>query len=262
MGPARDQLRGQLRDQLGASSQGPAQGPASSGPALGPARGPALGPALLREASSGPAQDQLGDQLRYRWIRGSRRTGWGSTAGRAIAGEPEPRLDALTRACSLLGWWWPQHGPSSSPTGRPSSPGTARAACTTRRPGLAWADRYALYAWHTRPRPASWSPATAEPPPSCGNPTRRSGGARSSAWGGTGSSTQQASPGSAAPYRTQEPRPRARPVRRPRTDLRRRRRCPGPAVHQRLPGRDGSRRRFGLTVPADITDPLHAAAWG
>ena len=26
--------------------------------------------------------------------------------------------------------------------------------------------------------------------------------------------------------------------------------------------RDGSRRRFGLTVPADIADPLHAAAWG
>ena len=26
--------------------------------------------------------------------------------------------------------------------------------------------------------------------------------------------------------------------------------------------RDGTRRRFGLTVPADITDPIAAAAWG
>ena len=35
-----------------------------------------------------------------------------------------------------------------------------------------------------------------------------------------------------------------------------------PAVHQRNPGARRVRRRFGLTVPADIADPLHAAAWG
>ena len=241
------QLGGQLRDQLGDQLRGQLWG-------------------QLRGQLWDQLRDQLGGQLRVSldpWFEAY----WLGfyTAGRAIAGEPpEPRLDALTRACSLLGWWWPQHG-AVVLTDRPTviaRDGQGRLHHPD-GPALAWADGYALYAWHGVRVPASlvtgdgWETATILREP---NTEIRRCAIERMGWDRFIPAAGLTQVGSPVPD-------------------------PGNPGHElalydvpeRIYGdadvrvllctngtqeRDGVRRRFGLTVPADIADPLHAAAWG
>ena len=234
--------------------------------------------AILRAEGEKPKARQLGGQLRDQLrgqLGGQLRVSldpWFEaywlgfyTAGRAIAGEPpEPRLDALTRACSLLGWWWPQHG-AVVLTDRPTviaRDGQGRLHHPD-GPALAWADGYALYAWHGVRVPASlvtgdgWETATILREP---NTEIRRCAIERMGWDRFIPAAGLTQVGSPVPD-------------------------PGNPGHElalydvpeRIYGdadvrvllctngtqeRDGVRRRFGLTVPADIADPLHAAAWG
>ena len=254
-----DQLWGQLRDQLGDQLWG------QLGDQLRGQLGGQLGDQLrgqLGDQLRGQLRDQLGVSLDP-WFEAY----WLGfyTAGRAIAGQPpEPCLDALTRACSLLGWWWPQRG-AVVLTDRPTiiaRDGQGRLHHPD-GPALAWADGYALHAWHSVRVPASlvdgdgWDTATILREP---NTEVRRCAIERMGWDQFIPAAGLTQVGDAVPD-------------------------PGNPGHElalydvpeRIYGdaavrvllctngtqeRDGSRRRFGLTVPADITDPLHAAAWG
>ena len=248
-----DQLGGQLRDQLGGQ--------------LGDQLRGQLGGQLrdqLGDQLRGQLWDQLGDQLSYTldpWYEAYWMAFYQS--GLQIAGLPaSDRLDPLVRATSGMGWWWPQQGIAIL-TDRPTviaRDGQARLHCED-GPALAYADGYSMWSWHgTRVSQdlieTGWDTTRILREE---NTEIRRCAIEHLGWGQFVRDAGLAQVGETVPD-------------------------PGNPGHllalydvpERVYGdmdvrvllctngtveRDGTRRRFGLTVPADIPDPLSAAAW-
>jgi hypothetical protein len=162
-----------------------------------------------------------------------------------------------------MGWWWPHHGIAIL-TDRPTAiarDGQARLHCET-GPALAYADGYGLWSWHGTRVPqdlieTGWDTTRILREE---NAEVRRCAIERLGWDRFVADAGLAQVGDTCPdpgnpgheialYDVPE-------------------RIYGDAdvrvmiVTNGIPERDGTRRKFGLTVPADIPDPLSAAAWG
>ena len=251
------QLRGQLWDQLGDQLRGQ------------------LGDQLRDQL-----WDQLGDQLRdqlwgqlgdamandiYSSLSPWWDAYWATLYTRALdvaAIEPSPRLEAITAAIWQTGWWWPTRG-AAILTDRPTvieRDQQARLHCET-GPALAYADGYAGHWWHGVRVPADlvtgdgWAPDRILKEP---NAEIRRCAIEKRGWdrfvvdaGLAQVEDNVPDPGNPGRELALYDVPAAiydEPVR---VLL-----CTNGSAD-----RDGTIRRFGLTVPADIPDPVAAAAW-
>jgi hypothetical protein len=245
-----DQLWGQLRDQLRGQ--------------LGGQLWDQLGGQLWDQLG-----DQLGDQLRGQMsgaIWGSQELPWlafyafGRQLGAQYNQQANDRLDAML-ATGDLGWWWPYRGwciLTDRPTELHRDPQNRLHHETG--PAVAYADGWAVHAWHGTRVPADliagkWTTADILKHP---NAEVRRCAIEHMGWDRfiTDAGLHQVGrpvpdPGNPGYELTLYDVPEQiydEPVR---VLL-----CANATVE-----RDGTRRRFGLTVPADIQDPLHAAAW-
>ena len=283
LGPALEHSSGtRLGTQLWASL-GPAWGWLGDQPGTTWASQTSLGPSLGQPGTSLAAWDQLGTALGTSSGSPGQPGGpaWASLHGPGIRGSEGPAGDhgLPTRRTN-----------PSRPSMRSPRPLTARLVVAGTGPSFhrpptviardgqgslksppgrvgpwPWADGYAPHAWQWRPRPrVPRSPATAgKPPPSCGSPTRRSGGCAIERMGWDRFIPQQVSPRSAALYR---------PLGTPATS------SPQYDVPERIYGDDadvrvplctnGTQERDGCvaasarpSLPTSLT-LLHAAAWG
>ena len=237
--------RGQLWDQPGTSSG------TSPGPALGPGASPA-------RASRGHSMDPWSEAY---WLGLY-------TAGRAIAGEPPSRASMRsTRACSLTARLVvvaargrrPHRPADRHRLGRPGPPAPPR------RPGSGRGlGRYAPVRLARRPRPRvpghrrrlgnRHHPAGAQH----GDPA-----VRDRAHGvGPVHPRSRPHPGRQPRTGTLGTPATSRSCRRPRTDLRRRWMSGSAVQPTELRSVTVCVAASARTVPADIADPLHAAAWG
>ena len=224
--------------------------------------------------------DQLGDQLRdqlwgqlgdamandiYSSLSPWWDAYWATLYTRALdvaAIEPSPRLEAITAAIWQTGWWWPTRG-AAILTDRPTvieRDQQARLHCET-GPALAYADGYAGHWWHGVRVPADlvtgdgWAPDRILKEP---NAEIRRCAIEKRGWdrfvvdaGLAQVEDNVPDPGNPGRELALYDVPAAiydEPVR---VLL-----CTNGSAD-----RDGTIRRFGLTVPADIPDPVAAAAW-
>ena len=242
-----DQLRGQLGDQLGGQLWGQFWD-------------------QLRDQLRG----QLGDQLRGQLggQLGRELSPWYDaywlayyTCALPLAAlENSPRLDALSEANRLCGWWWPMRG-AAILTDRPTvlSLDQQTRYHAESGPALAYADGYTLYSWHGTGVPADlvevgWSVAQimAEE-----NAEIRRCAIERMGWdqfvdaAGLKLADESDDPGN--------PGQRLRLFDVPRNVLE----WPVRVLvaHNATRERDGSRHTFGLTVPTDCRTAVAAAAW-
>jgi hypothetical protein len=259
-----DQLWGQLGDQLWGQLGGQ----------LGDQLGGQLGD-QLRDQLGGQLRDQLGDQLRDQLggqLWGQLDLGlspwydayWLGIYTCALPAAPiaaSERLDALALAVAEAGWWWPMRG-AVVITDRPAvirRDDQARLHAED-GPALAWADGHTLHAWHGLRVPQDLVVGD-------GWDTERilreeNTEVRRAAIERRGWDRFVAEAGmrlvSSAPDPANHPHtldlydiPRqvyGEPVR-------------VVLMTNASPDRDGTRRRYGETVPAEIADPVSAQAW-
>jgi hypothetical protein len=274
-GQLRDQLRDQLRNQLGGQLGGQLWGQLRDqlrdqlGGQLGGQLGDQLGDQL---------RDQLRDQLGYSldsWYEAY----WLAFYGLAlpIAGlPPEPKLGALTNLITEVGWLIPMRG-AVILGGRPTTihrEADGALHCAT-GPALAWQDGYTLHAWHGRRVPA-WVIEKPTVEAIAGEPnievrrcavevlgwerfTREANlqvvipGTRGWTYNRAAADTEAAvpDPGNPGQHLVLYDVPEHLWGSRIRLLM-----CTNGSTE-----RDGTRRRYGLTVPAEISDPVEAAAW-
>jgi hypothetical protein len=277
----RGQLRDQLRDQLGDQLWG------QLWDQLGDQLWDQLGDQLrgqlgdqLRDQLGDQLRGQLGDQLRG-WINKSFYP-WNDAYWLAfydcalpIAGlPPSPKLAALANAITELGWWIPMRG-AVIMSGRPSAlhrDADGQLHCPD-GPAIAYPDGWGFHAWHGR-RVEPWviEEPTVERIAAEGNVEVRRCAIEAIGWGrftelaglvpvgqvpgSSHRSTELASarvpdPGNPGQHLTLYDVPERLWGDRIRLLM-----CTNGSAE-----RDGTRRQYGLTVPAHITDPLEAAAW-
>ena len=265
-GQLRDQLRGQLQDQLRGQLMGQLRDQiwGQLGGQLGDQLWDQLG-GQLQDQLGGQLQDQLRGQLRDQldpWFESY----WLAFYERALtyAGLPRsPRLDSLIVAIRETGWWWPMHGavvltdrPTAlhrDPQGRLHADGG---------PALAYADGYGGHWWHGVGVPADLVTGDGWQPDRIlreRNTEIRRCAIEKRGWdrfvhdAGLTRVASAADPGNPGHNLDLYDLPRGM------SDL-----YDEPArillVANASLDRDGTRRRFGLPVPADISDPLTAAA--
>jgi hypothetical protein len=258
-GQLRDQLRGQLRDQLRGQLRG------QLGDQLWGQLGDQLWDQLrgqlwgqLRGQLRDQLRDQLGDQLDP-WYDGY----WLAfyQCALEIAGLPaSDRLSAIDEATSA-GWWWPMAGIAvltDRPTVINRDP-QARLHCET-GPALAYADGYTMHCWHGI-RTEEW--VITDPSPERilreTNVEVRRCAIESLCWPEFIAAAGLSPVGSDAPDPGNPGQTLALydvPEEIYETPIRVLIASNGSVE------RDGTRHTFGLTVPAEIKDPIAAAAWG
>ena len=264
----RDQLGGQLGDQLGDQLRGQLRGQ--------------LGDQLwdqlwdqLRDQLWGQLRDQLGDQL------------WGQLGGQlweiiyqnfspwwdaywlafystamSCADLSNARLTALVEAQEQVGWWWPMQGAvvlTDRPTVTHCDP-QGRLHCED-GPALLWADGYTLHSWHGTTVPADLIEGTGWDTDRIlrednAEVRRCAIERRGWDWFVTVAGLSQVgatvddpgNPGQVLSLYDVPEQVYDEPVR---VLL-----CANGTVE-----RDGTRHRFGLTVPGSISDPVAAAGW-
>jgi hypothetical protein len=267
------QLGGQLGDQLGDQLRGQLWGQLGGqlgGQLWGQLRGQLWG--QLGDQLGGQLGGQLGDQLRgqlgdqlYRCGYGQHDIPWVAfyEFGRSIGVEYQQfaadGLDALAKLADG-GWWWPFEG-AVVLTDRPmvlsrDQDGRLHA---ERGPALAYADGYALWAWHgvRVPQDLIETGWTVEQIMRCENVEVRRCAIEKLGW-----DTFAAQAGLSLIATAPDPGNAGQtielfdvPERIYGADV-----CVA-IVTNGTPERDGTRRRYGLTTPREIRDPLAALAW-
>jgi hypothetical protein len=252
------QLRGQLLDQLGGQL------------------GDQLGDQLLGQLG-GQLGDQLGDQLRDQlggqadltWFYGQWDASWiafyefGRRIGVQYEESTAQALDAYIAIAQSAGWWWPYKDVcimTDRPTEIIRDPQSRLH--NEDGPALKYSDGYSLYAWHGTRVPewvietdtSTWTLDQLLKEP---NSEIRRAAIERFGWDAfiaqSGIEAIHTAPDPANPgydiglYELPE-QVYDEPVRLI-------------LVTNASPERDGTRRRFGLTVPAEITDATEAAAW-